>query len=490
MLPEELVALIYNTQKLQTETQTLEAKAAAVDCPKKLYDTLSSFSNQDDGGIILFGVDEKNHFQAVGVYDVNDLQKKVAEQCQQMEPIIRPVFTIAEMNGHHFLSVEIPGLDISQRPCYYKGQGRLKGAFTRSGDGDYPMTEYEIYSYEAYRKRYHDDIRPIPGSTLSDLNIPALETYLWRLKQDKDNLSSLTDQQIYHLMGILKNNTPTMLALLLFGTYPQAIFPQLCIHAVVTPDITLGRSTKEGLRFIDNKKIEGTIPQMLDKAMQFIQSNIRTATILDPTTGMRNDRTEYSILAIREIILNALIHRDYSRYTEGMPIEITLYPNRLEVKNPGGLYGRLTVSQLGKTIPDTRNPHLVNALELLQVTENRHSGIPTIQEEMKKYHLPPATFTDNRNTFQVIIQNTHPQYPKTTSKQRTPLSSKDLRLLDFCADWKTKKEIASFLGIKSVSYAKKQYIQPLVDQGLLRPSNPDSPGSHGQKYMTAENSDK
>ena len=57
-----------------------------------------------------------------------------------------------EKDGKSFASAEIPGVDLSDRPCYYKGRGRLKGSYTRVGDSDEPMTEYEIYSYEAYRK--------------------------------------------------------------------------------------------------------------------------------------------------------------------------------------------------------------------------------------------------------------------------------------------------------------------------------------------------
>ena len=75
--------------------------------------------------------------------------------------------------------------------------------------------------------------------------------------------------------------------------------------------------------------------------------------------------------AVREVLLNALVHRDYSSYTENMPIQLILYSDRMEVHNPGGLYGRLTVDQLGKMQPDTRNPFLVTAMEAMGQTENR-----------------------------------------------------------------------------------------------------------------------
>lgn len=171
MITEELLEKLNKIQKLKCETQTLELKAAEKGCPQKLYDTLSSFSNQDDGGIIVFGVDEKQNFDECGVYDPQDIQKKINEQCLQMEPIVRPVLTVAEKNGKFFVSAEIPGMDIADRPCYYRGKGRLKGAYVRVGDSDEPMTEYEVYSYEAFRKKYQDDIRTVPRASFAVLEL-------------------------------------------------------------------------------------------------------------------------------------------------------------------------------------------------------------------------------------------------------------------------------------------------------------------------------
>ena len=77
MLSEELIELTSSITQLKSETQTVEVKSVHDGYPKRLYDTLSSFSNQDGGGIILFGLDETKGFETVGVYDVHDLQKKV-----------------------------------------------------------------------------------------------------------------------------------------------------------------------------------------------------------------------------------------------------------------------------------------------------------------------------------------------------------------------------------------------------------------------------
>lgn len=110
--------------------------------------------------------------------------------------------------------------------------------------------------------------------------------------------------------------------------------------------------------------------------------------IVDSETGKRKDRTDYPIIAIREAILNALVHRDYSIHTEGMPIQIIMFENRIEIRNPDGIYGRIRIDQLGKVQSDTRNPIIASELEVLKITENRYSGIPTIRRAMREYNLP------------------------------------------------------------------------------------------------------
>lgn len=478
MTTEELMEKLELIQKMKCETQTLELKSAENGCPKRLYDSLSSFSNQDEGGIIIFGIDEKQDFKEVGVYDPQDIQKKINEQCLQMEPIVRPLLTVVEKNELFFVSAEIPGIDLVDRPCHYKGQGRLKGSYTRIGDSDEPMTEYEIYSYEAFRKKYQDDIREVRRASLTSLNQELLNQYIQLLKNGKPNLSAIKDEDIYELMSIKRNNEVTLSAALLFSPYPQAYFPQLCITAIVVPGKELGELGESGERFIDNQRIEGNIPDMLSGAIKFVRKNMRTKTIINSETGQREDRTEYPITAIREAIVNALVHRDYSIHTEGMPIQIIMYEDRIEIRNPGGIYGRIRVDQLGKVQPDTRNPVLASELEVLGVTENRYSGIPTIKKEMEKYNLREPEFVDERGNFIVKFYNTI----KVAQEEKYNVETDNLIL--FCKTPRTRKEICEYLGLSSVTYAIQTHVMPLVESGKIKLSIPDKPKSPKQLYYS------
>ncbi len=478
MTSEELLEKLREIQKLKCESQMLELKSAEKGCPSRLYDSLSSFSNQDNGGIIIFGVDEKQDYKEVGVYDAQDIQKKINEQCLQMEPVVRPVLTVVEKDRKIFVAAEIPAIDVTERPCYYKGRGRLKGSYTRIGDSDEPMTEYEVYSYEAYRKKYQDDVRIVPRAALAALDKTALAKYMLLLKEGKPNLAQLSDESIYELMSITRDQAVTLSSVLLFSPYPQAYFPQLCITAIVVPGNEVGDIDKYGVRFLDNVRIEGPLPLLLENALQFVKRNMRRKTIINPTTGKREDKTDYPMVAVREAILNALVHRDYSIHTEGMPIQIIMYEDRLEIRNPGGIYGRMSIDQLGKVQADTRNPVIAAALEVLGITENRYSGIPTIRREMKAYQLMPAEFLDERGSFIVKF------YKKHISEKDGSNDAKDL--VAFCRTPRSRQEICEFLGVKTPAYAIKQYVQPLVEQGLIKRLLPEVPRSPKQKYYSGK----
>lgn len=478
MLPEDLIELVNEIINQKTEKQNIELKAAEKGCPSRLYDTLSSFSNQDTGGILIFGIDETQNFKIVGVYDLQDLQKKVTEQCLQMEPPVRAVFTVAEYDGVYICSAEIPGLDISERPCYYTGKGRLKGSYIRVGDADLPMTDYELYSLEAFRKHLNDDERVVERASLEALDQDSVAAYIEQKKIDRPKFAQLPENMMYEMLNILRNGKPTLAALLNFGIYPQGYFPQLGITAIVVPGTAIGDTTEQDVRFLDNKRIEGSLTAMVKEAIAFCVRNMKVRTVIDRKTGERKDQTEYPIAAIREAVLNAVIHRDYSFYTEGMPIQIDMFTDRLEIHSPGSLYGRMTVDQLGIAKTDIRNPALAVMAESMTEAENRYSGIPTMRNEMKAYGLPAPKFENRRNEFVVTFYNA---VEAGTAEADVEIGKKSL--LDFCRTPRTRKEIADFLQVKTVGYAINKYVRPLVEDGTLQMTCPERPKSRMQKYV-------
>jgi len=483
MTSEELRQLTQWILEKKTETQTLEIKSAQHGCPHRLYDTLSSFSNQDQGGTLFFGIDESQDFALVGVYNLQELQKGIVEQCEQMDPIVRAVFTVAEIDGKNICSAEIPGLDLSRRPCFYKGAGRLKGAFIRIGDADKTMTEYELYSFEAFRRHLHDDERIVPRALLQDLIPEKVDIYLAQRTEQRPGFANLPKNRILELLGISREDKPTLAAILNFSVYPQGFFPQLCITAIVVPGTKIAETTTDGARFLDTKRIEGTLPELVDGALAFCRHNLKTKLTIDANTGERKDTPEYPLTAIREALLNAVIHRDYSEFTEGTPVQLIIFTDRLEIHSPGTLYGRMTVEQLGYARPDLRNPVLATMMEALTKAENRYSGIPTMRRAMKDAHLPAPKFENRRNEFVVTFYN----QPSGDTSMPISAGAGDIlskKLLDYCKVPRSRQEIAGFLNLSSIAYITRKYLRPLLAENKLAETIPEKPRSKNQRYYT------
>ena len=298
-----------------------------------------------------------------------------------------------------------------------------------------------------------------------------METYLSAVRKERKNLAeNVSKDEILELMGITSDGVPTLAGLMVFSKYPQGYFPQLCITAVSLPGTEMGAVGDDDERFIDNKRITGAIPDMLEDAVEFVRKNSRIKTIIDDN-GRRADKPEYPVKAVREAILNALVHRDYSIHTENVPVRIEMYRDRMEIINSGGLYGKISIDALGKVRPETRNAALANMLELLNITENRYSGIPTMRNEFAKAGLPAPIFSAVHGEFKVIMKNG-------LYSDEEPA---DESVVEFCSTPRTRAEIVDFIG-KSKNYVMSKIVNPLVKGGKLRMTIPDKPKSPNQRF--------
>ncbi len=332
-------------------------------------------------------------------------------------------------------------LNKAERPVYYKGVGRIKGSYIRVGESDEPMSEYEVYSYDAFRKRIRDDLRVVDYARTELFDKERLERYLEAVKRERKNLADhVSDEEILELMGVTIKGIPTLAGLMVFSVYPQTYFPQLCITAVVVPGTEIGSTGED---------------------------------------GMRHDKDEYPAVAVREAILNALVHRDYSAHTENVPIRIEMYRDRMEIKNSGGLYGKITIDSLGKVRPETRNAALANILELLRITENRYSGIPTIRTAFREAGLPAPVFSVLHGEFKVVFKNNI--FKAESTNDKTNLSE---AILEFCEQPRSRAELVEFTGL-SRYYTMSTLVQPLIDQGKLRMTMPEKPKSSKQRFVRA-----
>jgi ATP-dependent DNA helicase RecG len=406
---QELKKLVGELQATQSESDTVEVKTAKGGTPKRLYGAMSAFANRTGGGIIVFGLDESTDFSITGVGDAHQLQEEITSLASDnMEPALRPEFTVDEIDGETVVAVEIDEVPASQKPCFYKTAGLPKGAYLRVGNTNRQMTEYEVFGYLSGRGQPTHDEDTVPDASLEDLDSSLIETYLEHLRQIRPRagfLKSAKEEIFLRLRIATQDNgviCPTLAGLLMFGKYPQEFFPQLIITFVQYFGTTEDERTPQGARFVDNRRFDGPITEMVDEAETYIMSAMRKSSLIE---GMfRRDITEYPRESLRESIANAVAHRDYSPYVRGSYIQIRMFADRLEVRSPGGLFGNVTVDNL-EDEHSTRNARLMRMMEDMQVVENRGSGISAMLHTMREANLEPPRFDDRRASFKVTFHN-------------------------------------------------------------------------------------
>lgn len=409
MTREEILELIAEVQFYHSELDDIEVKSANKGTPQRLFEPLSAFANSISGGIILFGLNETNNFEIIGVVDAHRLQEEISNLASaEMEPPVRPTFALAELEGKTVLAVEIFPLSSAQKPCYYKPAGLHKGSYIRVGNTNRQMTDYEIFGYASARTQPTFDEEHVANASIDDLNRNSLEKYVALLRKIRPQANYLNQpcEQILAQLKIVKNVNgvfcPTLAGLLMFGNYPQASEPQLVITFLQYYGVTETEKTVRGERFLDNRKFEGPIPDVVENAVNYLMSSIRKSSLIE---GLyRRDIPEYPEEAIREALVNAVAHRDYSHLARGSYIQVRLFADRLEIQSPGGLYGNVTEENIEEE-QSTRNRVLMRLMEDFHIVENRGSGIKNMIEAMRKANLEPPRLQDKRGSFWVTFRS-------------------------------------------------------------------------------------
>jgi ATP-dependent DNA helicase RecG len=264
--------------------------------------------------------------------------------------------------------------------------------------------------------------------------------------------------------GVLHSDgRPTVAGILALGVHPQQWFPRYVIQAAAEPL----SGAQAGTRARNQITIDGPIPRMLDEALAWARRTFDTTIVTEPD-GSVHDRYAYPLVAFRELIANALIHRDLDHWSAGLAIEVRLRRDRLVIANPGGLYG-ITVDRLGHDmVTSARNARLVSICQHLHSAETGAraiealaSGIPIVTEALAGAALPPAHYIDAGIRFVVVLRQ---PVPPTTGAAPAP---RDLAIYDVLATGpRTVAELETLTGFPA--YSVRRSLRALRAQGLVQ----------------------
>ncbi|RIK44524.1 MAG: transcriptional regulator [Chloroflexi bacterium] len=350
---------------------------------RTIAETLAALANAN-GGLVLIGVTAKGVPQKQ--HDLSSVREGVIEATLLTDPpLILPAPQVATSSRGNVVVVQVPpGL-----PHLYS----LHGSYlTRTAAQNRPLTTPELRRLLLERGDAGFESLPAEGATLADLDPQQVDRYLDRIAvaPDEDPVQTL---QARGCVTTAANGdmTPTIAGILLFGRQPQRFVRSAEIICVRYMGAAMG---DEFVR----QEITGALADQIRQAEAFVGSNMRRGMKINGLA--RDETTEYPLAVVREAIVNAVAHRDYSVRGEG--IRLLMFQDRLEVYSPGRLPGHVTLANL-KDERYSRNEAIVAVLSDLGYVERLGYGIDRMIATMQEAGLPEPLFEETTAGFKVTL---------------------------------------------------------------------------------------
>lgn len=469
-------AILERVRSAGLEPTDVEVKSAVGGLPRSVPESLSAFAD-GQGGHLILGVSEEDNFQPAQGFRPGPIREALAAACaDKLAPPLRPDIHVVGLEGGTVVAARIDPLPATDKPCYVKSRGRYGGSYIRTGDGDRRLSDYEVGRLLEEHNQPRWDEEVVPDATIDDLDSELVGGLLQRRPRvlaNTDDLGAL--QRLYVLRkGPDGGLHPTLGGLLAMGTYPQEFFPRLTVTFAAYPGVDKSDTSGDRIRMLDRETLAGPIPVLVRDAVAAVERNMRSGALIEG--AFRRDVPDYPPVAVREAVTNALMHRDYSPRARGTQVQVNMYVDRLEILNPGGLYGTVTVHDLGKAgISSARNQRLSALLEDVElpdggmVAENRGTGYATIQSQLRDAMMPPPVPRDSISMFTL----TFPRRSLTTVERSASWHS-DLRLAILnevsSRGSVSAKELMDASGLSRTAVLRQ--IHGLINDGTLTPTEP------------------
>lgn len=381
------------------ETPWIEAKLST-EIGKSLMESINSFSNEPGliEGYILIGVKEMQEslfpeYQIVGIDNPDKIQLEIATQSATLFNIpIRPNISIEKLQGKTVIVVRVKELDQLQKPAFFKKQGLPSGAFRRIGSSDMHCTEDDMQIFYTNSGKSYDQTS-VSGTSLKDIDQTALSRYRTLREKVMPTAEELSysDEELLAALGCFNIETEelNLAGLLLFGTSSaqRRTFPMLRVDYIRVPGNIWVLDPVSRFTSID---LRGPLLLNVYKLIDAINTDLPKGFLMDKDQ-VQAQTTGLPILALREAIVNALMHRSYR---EHKPTQIIRYDNRIEIINPG--FSLKSEDKLGLPGSETRNSFIAAVFHETNLAETKGSGIRAMRRLMLEAKLAPPTFESNR----------------------------------------------------------------------------------------------
>lgn len=382
----------------------------------KIYQSICAFANDFDnigGGYILVGVEEENGIikrPICGVPDesLDSIQKSMVGYNHKISPFYLPRTSIEEVDGKKLLVIWVPAGDM--RPYEVRSSvvsdKSPSTTYIRSGSSTIEAKGEVLNELREMSNRLPFDERSNKDIALKDISLLLVQDYLQRvgsklvdvvLKQDL----SVTLEQLDLWSGPSENRRLKNVAAMMFCEDPRKYFPYTQVDIVMFPEGVIQNPNN----MIEVPSITGSVPTMIRATLDYLRTNIIKERIIKPKGQAESIRFfNYPYQALEEAVVNALYHRDYQEYEA---VEISVQPHEISILSYSGPDRSISADALKSAqylqARRYRNRRLGDFLKELKLSEGRATGIPTIQDELKRNGSPKAIIeTDQERSFFLI----------------------------------------------------------------------------------------
>ena len=459
------------------EGKTLEFKRD-LSSPRNILKTLVAFANTA-GGCLLVGVDDQQ--QVVGVAQPLDEEERLGSLiADSIAPRLVPNIDLITHQGKNLVLIEV--FPSGLRPHYLKAEGAEQGVYVRLGSSSRQADRELVAELRRSAEGIVFDELPMPHLTVNDLGLDAARELF-------AHQHALTEQELLTLRLLTREQgrlVPTKGAVLLFGKERQRYFPDAWVQC--------GRFTgKDKTHIFDHTEIHTHLPLVVEQVMDFLKKHAMRGA--DFSEIRRKDVWNIPLLILREAVINALVHADYSQI--GAPIRIAFFDDRIEVESPGILLPGMTIEDMKQGVSRLRNRVIARVFRELNLIEQWGSGVRRIFSEAQALGLREPDIIEIGMRVRLTVYLAEPKTiePLATpdelptesrleSRLESKLAAKVLVLLD--EQDAGKAQLAGALGHKSVSGELHKQIRRLMELGLIEMTLPDKPNSRLQKYRLTE----
>ncbi|MBO7351387.1 MAG: putative DNA binding domain-containing protein [Candidatus Methanomethylophilaceae archaeon] len=383
-----------------------EAKSASKSVPADFWETYSSFANTF-GGTVVFGMTEDDNRELIvtGVEDPEQTVKTLWDNLNSprfvnVNILKNDDIRIEEINGKNVIVITVPPADRQFRPIYIRNNIN-SGTFKRNHEGDYHCRMSEIKEMIRDSETNSQDTEPVESLNLDCLNKDTISRYLNSLKARKMN-HPWTEESLENFLSLSGSarqingvSHPTLSGLLMFGNVA-------CIRSALPGYFLDYRETVAGERYTyrlhsNSGEWSGNIFDFVSEVMNRINIRLGVPFELD---GFSNKGESETFKAVREAILNALIHADY-HMSRGIVIE--LRPECIRISNPGTMRVRIDDALKGG-YSDPRNVTLMSLAMSVGWVERIGSGIYTIEKALKDDRISSFTIDEQTDPSSVNVE--------------------------------------------------------------------------------------